>query len=104
MAAPLVRGSTDQKIIRRPAISLVVAMSEDWIIGFSKRLPWHLPEDLRHFREVTIDHTIIMGRKTFDSIRRPLPRRRNIVISRKTQGFPMGIEIATSLKDALVKC
>ena len=79
-------------------------MSEDWIIGFSKRLPWHLPEDLRHFRRVTIDQTIIMGRKTFDSIGKPLPRRRNIVISRGKTSFPPGIEVAGSLQDALARC
>jgi dihydrofolate reductase len=79
-------------------------MSENWVIGFSKRLPWHLPEDLRHFRKVTIDHTIIMGRKTFESIGRPLPRRRNIVISASKMAAPKGIELVGSFAEALDNC
>ncbi len=79
-------------------------MSEDWVIGFKRRLPWYLPEDLRHFRKVTIDQTVIMGRKTFDSIGKPLPRRRNIVISRRRTSFPEGIELARSLREALARC
>lgn len=98
------RKSVDRRIIRKPAVSLVAAMSDSWIIGFSKRLPWHLPEDLRHFRELTIDHTIIMGRKTYESIGRALPRRRNIVVSRDTSPAPLSVERALSLADALQKC
>lgn len=90
-----------KKVVRKPAISLVVAMSENWVIGFSKRLPWHLPEDLRHFRKVTIDHTIIMGRKTFESIGRALPRRRNVVISTGKAPVPKGVELVSSLSEAL---
>jgi dihydrofolate reductase len=88
-------------IVRKPAISLVVAMSENWVIGFSKRLPWNLPEDLRHFRRITIDHTIVMGRKTFESIGRALPRRRNIVISSRKSSMPKGVELVSSLNEAL---
>jgi dihydrofolate reductase len=98
------KSPVDKRIVRKPAISLVAAMSDNWIIGFSKRLPWHLPEDLRHFRELTIDHTIIMGRKTFESIGRALPRRRNIVVSRATSSTPPRVEPALSLADALQKC
>jgi dihydrofolate reductase len=65
-----------------PSITLVVAMDAARGIGIDNALPWHLPEDLAHFKRVTTGHPIIMGRKTFDSIGRPLPNRRNIVITR----------------------
>ena len=93
------------RIVRKPAISLIAAISRDRIIGFSNRLPWHLPEDLRHFRRLTIHRTILMGRKTFESIGRPLPQRRNIVITRRTNAnFPKNIELAESLSQALEIC
>jgi len=64
-------------------ISLIAAMTENRVIGKDNRLPWHLPSDLRHFREITLGHPVIMGRKTFESIGRPLPGRRNIVVTTK---------------------
>ena len=62
-------------------ISIIVAMAQNHVIGNAHSLPWHLPDDLKHFKQVTLDKPIIMGRKTFESIGRPLPRRRNIVLS-----------------------
>ena len=63
-------------------ISLIVAVSRNGVIGVDNQLPWHLPEDLKYFKSVTMGKPIIMGRKTYDSIGRPLPGRTNIVITR----------------------
>jgi hypothetical protein len=82
-------------------ITLVVAMDRARGIGVANRLPWHLPEDLAHFKRVTSGHTIIMGRKTFDSIGRPLPNRRNVVITRDCAWRRDGVDAATSLAAAL---
>lgn len=92
------------RIANRPPVSLVAAISSNRVIGFSNKLPWHLPEDLRHFRSKTINRTIIMGRKTFDSIGRPLPKRRSIVITRRPDFSVSNVETAKSLQDALSKC
>ncbi len=64
-------------------IYLVAAVSENGIIGANGKLPWYLPEDLRHFKQVTVGHPVIMGRKTWESIGKPLPNRDNIVVSRR---------------------
>jgi dihydrofolate reductase len=82
-------------------LTLIVAIDAERGIGLDNQLPWHLPEDLAHFKRVTLGHPIIMGRKTFDSIGRPLPKRRNIVISRNPQWQNEGTETATSLTDAI---
>ncbi len=82
-------------------ISLVVAMDARRGIGIDNKLPWHLPEDLAHFKRVTLGHPIIMGRKTFDSIGRPLPQRRNIVVTRNPGWRHEGVDVALSLSDAL---
>ena len=66
-------------------ISIVVAMTEDGVIGVGGRLPWELPEDMKRFRELTMGHAVVMGRKTFESIGRALPGRRNLVVSRTTR-------------------
>ncbi len=66
-------------------ISLIAAMTPDRIIGCSGALPWHFPEDLRHFRRLTLNHCVLMGRKTYSSLGRPLPQRRNLVISRRAR-------------------
>ncbi|WP_199120479.1 dihydrofolate reductase [Pedobacter sp. ASV28] len=85
-------------------ISIVVAISENNAIGKDNQLLWHLPADLRHFKNITTGHTIIMGRKTYDSIGKPLPNRRNIVITRQ-QGLKLeGIEVVNSLAEALSLC
>lgn len=80
-------------------ISLIVAKSKNNVIGKNNQLPWHLPADLKHFKEITMGKPIIMGRKTFESIGRPLPGRRNIVISRdKALSIP-GCDIFHSIDD-----
>lgn len=81
-------------------ISLVVAVADNHVIGKNNQLPWHLPADLKHFKQLTTGHTVFMGRKTYDSIGKPLPNRRNIVISRSVNQIE-GCAIATSLEDAL---
>ncbi len=86
-------------------LSLVVALTRGrQVIGKDNKLPWHLPEDLKHFREVTAGHTVIMGRKTHESIGRPLPKRRNIVISRQSALVVSGCEVLHSLPEALKTC
>lgn len=82
-------------------ISLVVAVSENGGIGKDNQLLWHLPNDLKFFKKVTSGHTVIMGRKTFESIGRPLPNRRNIVITRQKGLKATGIETATSITEAI---
>ncbi len=81
-------------------IELVVAVSENDVIGRDNRLPWHLPADLRHFKALTIGHTVLMGRKTHESIGRPLPGRRNVILTRSSSYAAEGCEIARSLAEA----
>lgn len=82
-------------------LSLVVAMDANRGIGVDNKLPWHLPEDLAHFKRVTLGHPIIMGRKTFESIGRPLPGRRNIVVTRNPGWRHEGVDVVHSLADAV---
>ncbi|PIQ75807.1 dihydrofolate reductase [Candidatus Peregrinibacteria bacterium CG10_big_fil_rev_8_21_14_0_10_49_24] len=82
-------------------ISLIVAASENNVIGRNNDLPWSLPDDLQHFRTVTEGSPIILGRKNYESIGRPLPRRRNIVISRQPNLSIDGCEVVASLEEAL---
>lgn len=84
-------------------VTLVVAMARNRVIGRGNALPWHLPEDLRHFRALTLGKPVVMGRRTFDSIGRPLPGRANIVISRQpAPRLPEGVLLARSVPDALL--
>lgn len=76
-------------------------MTPDRVIGLNGDLPWHIPEDLKHFRRVTMGHAIIMGRVTHESIGRPLPGRQNIVITRKDGAHFDGCQVAGSLDEAL---
>lgn len=82
-------------------ITLIVAMGKNREIGKENQLLWHLPKDLKHFKELTSEHPIIMGRKTYESIGKPLPNRTNIVISRKNDWFEEGILIVGSIKEAV---
>lgn len=82
-------------------ITLVVAVSDNGVIGRDGRLPWRLPEDLRRFRELTMGKPVLMGRQTFESIGRPLPGRRNVVISRRPGLEIDGCEVAASPEAAL---
>ena len=82
-------------------LTIVVAYDRNQGIGRDNALPWHLPDDLAHFKRTTSGHAILMGRKTFDSIGRPLPNRRNIVITRDPLWQREGVEAARSLDAAL---
>lgn len=82
-------------------ISIIVAMSENNGIGFSGKLPWHLPADLKRFKSLTMGHHLIVGRKTFESIGRPLPGRNIIVLTRNPFYHPQGVEKAHSLEGAI---
>lgn len=84
-----------------PNLSIIVATDKNHGIGINNQLPWHLPEDLAHFKRTTSGHPILMGRKTFDSIGRPLPKRQNIVITRNTNWVHDGVDTVTSIQDAL---
>lgn len=84
-----------------PEIALIVAVAANGVIGVDNRLPWHLPEDLRRFRTVTMGKPVLMGRLTHESIGRPLPGRRNIVLSRNAGYLPAGCEVAPTLDAAL---
>ena len=78
-------------------ISLIVAMDEAGCIGRGGELPWHLPADLRRFKRITMGHTIVMGRRTYESIGRPLPGRRNVVITRQRDYHAPGVEACHEL-------
>jgi len=81
--------------------TIVVAMGERNEIGSENQLLWNLPKDLKHFKDLTSGHPIIMGRKTYESIGKPLPNRTNIVVSRKKDWFQEGILIVGSIKEAV---
>ena len=83
-----------------PHLTIIVATDTQRGIGINNQLPWRLPEDLAFFKRTTSGHPIIMGRKTFDSIGRPLPNRRNIVITRNAEWRHEGVEAVTSLDAA----
>ncbi|MBA2408645.1 MAG: dihydrofolate reductase [Gammaproteobacteria bacterium] len=82
-------------------VSLIVAMTPDRIIGRDGGMPWHLPADLKRFRELTMGHPMIMGRRTFESLGRILPGRRHIVVTHNTGFKCPGVDVAPSLNDAL---
>ena len=90
---------TEQRPTLAP-LALIVAVARNGVIGRAGTLPWHLSEDLRHFKSTTTGHAIIMGRKTHESIGRPLPKRRNIVVTGSDVHFE-GCETAASLDEAI---
>ncbi len=89
-------------------VYLVAAVAANGVIGAANRMPWHLPEDLKHFKALTLGHPVIMGRKTFESILattgKPLPGRENIVVSRAKGLEIEGVSIASSIEGALAFC
>jgi len=85
-------------------ISIVVAAAQNNGIGKNNQLLWHMPADLKFFKNKTTGHTVIMGRKTFESVGKPLPNRRNIIITRKTDFSVEGAEVCHSLDAALSLC
>jgi dihydrofolate reductase len=87
-----------------PKVYLVAAVAANGIIGANGKLPWHFPEELKHFKQLTLGHPIIMGRRTWESLKGPLPQRENIVVTR-TPGYEApGAAVANSLEAALAMC
>ena len=82
-------------------ISAIVAMSQNRVIGKDNKIPWHLPADLKYFKKTTLDHHIILGRKCYESIGRPLPRRTNIIITRNSNYKAEGCVVVSSINEAL---
>jgi dihydrofolate reductase len=97
----MLSSSSNNGIAPIMTLSIIVATDAERGIGINNALPWHLPEDLAHFKRTTTGHPIIMGRKTFDSIGRPLPNRRNIVITRNSDWQHAGVEAVGSIADAV---
>ena len=89
---------------RKPRLSLIAAVAANGVIGSDNALPWRLPEDLKRFKALTLGHPVIMGRKTYESIGRPLPGRRNIVVTRNAAYQTDGCEVVASLAAALAAC
>jgi dihydrofolate reductase len=87
-----------------PRVSIIAALARNRVIGIDNRLPWRLPEDLAHFKAITLNHPVLMGRKTFESLGRPLPGRTNIVITRNAAYKPDGCLVADSVPAALALC
>ena len=86
-----------------PRIALIAAVARNGVIGADNRLPWRLPEDMRRFRALTLGHSVIMGRRTWESIGSPLPGRQNIVVTRAGRIAAPDIEVARSLDEALAR-
>lgn len=82
-------------------VLLIAALARNRVIGRDNRLPWRLPADLRRFKELTMGHTLLVGRKTFESIGRPLPGRKMLVVSRREGYAPEGVRVARSVQEAL---
>jgi dihydrofolate reductase len=87
-----------------PRISLIVAMANNRVIGINNTLPWYLPADLKHFKALTMGHHIVMGRKTFESIGKPLPGRTSVVITRNANYSVPGVIVVNSLEAAISSC
>lgn len=85
-------------------LSIIVIFDEHRLIGRDNGLPWHLPADLKHFKSITMGHSMIMGRKTFESIGKPLPGRQSVVITRKKGYQPDGTAVVNSLEGAMQLC
>jgi len=90
--------------MEHPTVSAIVAAAENNAIGKDNQLLWHLPNDLRFFKRTTTGHTIIMGRKTYESVGKPLPNRRNIIVTRQAGYTADGAEVVHSLAAALESC
>jgi len=84
-----------------PLVTLIVAVADSGVIGRDNTLPWHLPEDLKRFKRLTLGKPVVMGRKTFESIGKPLPGRRNIVVTRDTNYHRDGIDVVHGVDAAL---
>lgn len=87
-----------------PKVTLIVAAAENNAIGKGNQMPWHLPNDFKYFKSKTMDHSIVMGRKTFESIGKALPGRRNIVISRQPNFKADEVDVANSVQAVMNYC
>jgi len=87
-----------------PRLYLVAAVAKNSVIGAGGKLPWRLPEDLKHFKKLTLGHPVIMGRRTWESLGRPLPGRENIVITRRAGYEATGASVASSVEAAIAFC
>ncbi len=85
-------------------ISIIVAMASNRVIGLNNQLPWHLSADLKKFKQITMGSPILMGRKTYESIGRPLPGRRNLIISRNPNYLQPGCQVFTDIDQAITSC
>lgn len=88
----------------KPRVNLIAALAKNRVIGIENRLPWRLPEDLAHFKALTLGRPVLMGRKTFESLGRPLPGRTNVVITRNAHYAAAGCLVAASIPAALALC
>ena len=88
----------------KPRVTLIVAMAKNRVIGINNTLPWHLPADLKHFKSLTMGHHIVMGRKTYESIGRPLPGRTSVVVTRNADYAPSEVVVVNSLEAAISAC
>lgn len=84
-----------------PCLSILAAVAKNGVIGRHNALPWHLPTDLKHFKSLTMGHAIVMGRKTYESIGRPLPGRTNIIVTKQVDFRVTGATVVHSLEEAL---
>ena len=89
---------------RKPRLSLIAAVAANGVIGSENELPWRLPEDLKRFKALTLGNPVIMGRRTFESIGRPLPGRRNIVVTRNPDYRAEGCETPNTFEAAIAAC
>src|SRR5580658_8959098 len=89
-----------KSVATSPQISLVVAVADNGVIGRGGTLPWHLPDDLKHFKAVTMGKPVLMGRRTFESIGHPLPGRRNLVLTRGSDPAVAGVEPVRTVEEA----
>ena len=88
----------------KPRVSLIVAMAKNRVIGVNNTLPWHLPADLKRFKSLTMGHHIVMGRKTYESIGKPLPGRTSVVVTRNPDYSVPGVIMENSLEAAIAAC
>lgn len=88
----------------RSRLSIIVAMAKNRVIGADNTLPWHLPADLKHFKALTMGHHIVMGRKTYESIGKPLPGRTSVVVTRNANYAQPGVVVVNSLEAAISAC
>ena len=98
------RAETPSVAAGTPRIYVIAAVARNGIIGARGKLPWHLPEDLRHFKKLTLGHPVIMGRRTWDSLPNALPGRENIVVTRSANRDMPGASVANSLEAAIALC